>query len=1040
MSDFQSFLFQSMHLIGLKDDTTTNTANVESINELVPKSITKRKLNTIEEPVLSENRKPVSKNASKSESSRYVQVIKKESPAAAAAKIVYKSVKAKDEPEEAIVTKRTDIQSQLQQTSMGNISICTTETFISTNSNSTNATTSTNVHLNDEQPSVAISQKYTTIVESDSNFNYNANDTFPEPPKFESEINDSNLKETASGSVDTQSSDSIVCCVNNNNEIIDYNDNKKVNEKACIENKDVMFDICSMTSSINCLDNRGSSFKTTIQTTNSFVSKTTTNENFQFSNITSVPVDQTTIITNTNINDESFIDNERYNNNMSNAAVIIPNSMNTSVYDCEREVKSPKPVAESISQRILKKISNGDFSPLKSIFNRHYHNKQHSGSNNNSASVSTNEISSTSRSSEKLKESKAPPCIDAKSMESYLAKFEEEILRKAKTEILNECKLLNLKQQSEQQRANNEAEFLKKFLGGMNNTNIELLNTDIDSLEKYNSLLTRIRLNTSKRYNTLPLLYNYFNEKVDAAQITKLMKTIEKASLNGGVDVTEKEAMPAKVSSKQYLINKKRELMDKVAKKMHHKKTTLQRTTIEPQMYANIDLTESLPEIKKNRKKKSEKKETRSTETLSEIINDGFYINEKSHRVEEVKKKQRTRSEVPSVEDNNSLVREQMNTTTLSDQLEEVADRKRHNNDDDDDVDELNDSKIQKVNIRRRKPTLSQTFMNNDHFYNEINEVELKNTVRLKEQRKEDFDKKPAKLTVKPGSNGVVARQENKMNTKPKTSSSTNLTATTRSGSPIKKLPPIANGAVVNPVKKTTAAEHAKNFLRKPSHLLAKLKSPERKILYNDWFAIIKKMDSDPKFDLETLVRTRGRFTEHDRISYRDRLQEQKLRSAKSEPNFGAMRYLSQQNSEQSSEDSMGGNGTRRPKTHSKPPHHGNHNRERSRAHRTVHLGPTKTTDVMMKSESYCENVGRKSWEMQNGEDGEQINNKTNSLSNKLKLTLQKSDVELIKDILKKKNKNITTAELNAMTINALRGKINSEQDLNRSIKKKKKF
>jgi hypothetical protein len=53
---------------------------------------------------------------------------------------------------------------------------------------------------------------------------------------------------------------------------------------------------------------------------------------------------------------------------------------------------------------------------------------------------------------------------------------------------------------------------------------------------------------------------------------------------------------------------------------------------------------------------------------------------------------------------------------------------------------------------------------------------------------------------------------------------------------------------------------------------LSNLKSPERQILYNDWFKIVKKMETDPKFDLEALIRTRGRFTDHEVISYRDRL------------------------------------------------------------------------------------------------------------------------------------------------------------------------
>ena len=53
---------------------------------------------------------------------------------------------------------------------------------------------------------------------------------------------------------------------------------------------------------------------------------------------------------------------------------------------------------------------------------------------------------------------------------------------------------------------------------------------------------------------------------------------------------------------------------------------------------------------------------------------------------------------------------------------------------------------------------------------------------------------------------------------------------------------------------------------------ISNLKSPERQILYNDWFKIVKKMETDPKFDLEALIRTRGRFTDHEIISYRDKL------------------------------------------------------------------------------------------------------------------------------------------------------------------------
>ena len=1123
MSDFQSFLFQSMHLIGLKaEDSSSVDCALESgvdgsgVAKYI-KNSSRRKLNTIEEPQEVVNcQKKMSinvKNTAKTYETRQssikttmttTSVETKSTPT----KVVYRNQQTKiknlnlnvnsgeDEEEElekptktqktmsSISTNsnknscqmsnndRADIISQLQQTSMGNISICTTETFISTNSNSVNATASTNLNSNDDhiQPT---SQKYTTIVESDSNFN--ANDTFPEPPKFDTEILEKNeqekfshkLKNNSNNSMTmskiSSSSDSIVCVKESE---INYNDNKQINEKK-IENKDVTFDLCSNTSSVNCLDNTSFKNKNENQLTALHIEPSST----------SLPATAPQQISCTNIADESFIDNNGYNNNISNIGVI-PNSTNASVYDCERDVKSPKPVAESISQRILKKISSGDFSPLKSIFNKHYHNK-----NNSSASVSTNEISkssASSRSSEKLNkhqdstkvpnESNPPKVpIDCKSMESYLAKFEEEILRKAKTEILNECKMMNFKQTEllhRTTRVSGETESIKKYL------NEELfLNTDMDNLEKYNSLLNRLRFNANKRYNTLPLLYSYLNDKADATQITKWLKTIEKASgeMEEKEPISVEKEVPSKLSSKQYLINKKRELMDKVAKKMHSKKVSRSSTVIETQVYANIDISESLPEVKKNRKKKSVKKESsKSSETLSEFVgSEGFYINDKhkndKHRdIEDVKKtkkvKNRTRSEVPSVEENNSLVREQLNVT-LSDDLEEIIEADKKNKKRQEPVppppqqqqkhrkstsalkEETEDeSRIQEVNIKRKKPVSINQSMMNDHFYNEINEVELRNTIRLKEKKKEALEADTSLTKMKTLKAEKMNRTAEKLNTntKPKSTSSSTTNIAASMNSATKKLPPTA------PTTRKTAAEHAKNFLRKPSHLLAKLKSPERKILYNDWFAIIKKMDSDPKFDLETLVRTRGRFTEHDRISYRDRLQEQKLRSARSEPNFGAMKFLSQQNSEQSSEDSAATGNSRRPKTHSKPPRGNQNSRERSRAHRTVHLGPTRNHDGMMKSESYCENVGRKwDFDRQNQNEDEMnvslANNNTskassNTLSNALKLTLQKSDVELIKDILKKKHKNLSTADLNAMTINALRGKINSEQDLNQSI------
>lgn len=59
---------------------------------------------------------------------------------------------------------------------------------------------------------------------------------------------------------------------------------------------------------------------------------------------------------------------------------------------------------------------------------------------------------------------------------------------------------------------------------------------------------------------------------------------------------------------------------------------------------------------------------------------------------------------------------------------------------------------------------------------------------------------------------------------------------------------------------------------------IIKKKSPEKQMLYHDWFDIVKKIHKDPNFDLETMIRTRGRFTDHQNINYRNVLK-QKLRS-----------------------------------------------------------------------------------------------------------------------------------------------------------------
>ena len=168
-------------------------------------------------------------------------------------------------------------------------------------------------------------------------------------------------------------------------------------------------------------------------------------------------------------------------------------------------------------------------------------------------------------------------------------------------------------------------------------------------------------------------------------------------------------------------------------------------------------------------------------------------------------------------------------------------------------------------------------------------------------------------------------------------------------------------------------------------------------------------MEKDPKFDLEALVRTRGRFTEHDNISYRDRLIETKhLRCARSEPNFSEILFTSQTNGNQ--EDTKNCKGRQAQSNHTRT------NRDcQQKPTRNDHRKDSKSInpnrDITIKSESFSETIRRK-WELENDRLNGELkqnnnNNNNNSLSNALKLTLQKSDINFIKEALKKKDKKI---------------------------------
>jgi hypothetical protein len=147
---------------------------------------------------------------------------------------------------------------------------------------------------------------------------------------------------------------------------------------------------------------------------------------------------------------------------------------------------------------------------------------------------------------------------------------------------------------------------------------------------------------------------------------------------------------------------------------------------------------------------------------------------------------------------------------------------------------------------------------------------------------------------------------------------------------------------------------------------MSNLKSPERQILYNDWFKIVKKMENDPKFDLEALIRTRGRFTDREVISYRDKFLE---RTRAMKASMGA-NYIPSSNSSKSTNSYM--SSPRITNEQSTNPTRSLANTKTQGSNNTMKAAGSKPTAAAQND-------------------------------NSVKLTLEKSDINLIKDIMTKK-------------------------------------
>jgi hypothetical protein len=270
-----------------------------------------------------------------------------------------------------------------------------------------------------------------------------------------------------------------------------------------------------------------------------------------------------------------------------------------------------------------------------------------------------------------------------------------------------------------------------------------------------------------------------------------------------------------------------------------------------------------------------------------------------------------------------------------------------------------------------------------DHLYNEINENEMKTRGRRRDcdRRDRNFDE-----ISRPRANGKHhLKKSATLNGFPNESNHDDHEQTHVATMKAKSHPMFDT-----PRKHSSATESAKNFLKKPMNSLAQLKSPERKILYNEWRTIIKKIDSDPKFDLETLVRTRGRFTEHDAISYRDQ-----LKSARSVPNFSDLQ-LNLMNNSNSTDDVN----KRHIKDYSK--------KISTLPNRSLYQNEQKKTSGILNDTLPAYNEEKPV---------------IHPIKPKIKLTLKKSEIETIRDEIKKKHKNISTHELNKLVLQTLRSK-----------------
>lgn len=656
--------------------------------------------------------------------------------------------------------------------------------------------------------------------------------------------------------------------------------------------------------------------------------------------------------------------------------------------------------------------------------------------------------------------------IESTLMEPYLVKFEEEILKSSKSDMIRDFN--NFK--NSEKLKNGEGHYLKRYINEIKNLTIRRKKSNADSKSKpesvekkpLNLLELRKMTKTQIPWNNLdidsadlllssisdsyfgngaeivyPDIYSKNGNKISRTQVKKWFKILEKLTLEQS-DIQARTLSRSisrhstKMSSKQYFINKKKQILDKVSLRKKSKtfsevsnaselskklSSDISRSASKLYANCNVNIDEQLKKNLKNESKKSlidskTKKSVKSNvdETLQDDDCESINTSQTLSESESVKSFEKRKT--------NKTVKTPERKEKLNDSSQDFDLKKRQKYTENQYVnDNFNIKAKNEPNIEKEKPKKNVSAgiaSSENHFYNEINE----NSFEGKKNRKANEESKSTIKTTRKSELTERETRHTRHHTNTMNSSSSSRIMETKHTKSEKSIADLhmkltqSNVSIVPPLPEFS--DPTRSNFKRPITALSKLKSPERKILYNEWFTIIKKMEKDPKFDLEALVRTRGRFTEHERISYRDKLliKQQQLRCARSEPNFGAMLFLTNGANSETGTDPDTLKASKSRSGLNTTPSKGKNDPLKLKRNLSAH-DKSNVKDNTIKSESFSETI-RRTWELDNtsinsgvGSKANKFIESTSNLSNALKLTLQKSDINLIKEVLKKKDKKI---------------------------------